>query len=79
MCILVVRGSLVNLGFFLQAKLHVMNIISNGSSLGLNVFSCKALLELLKRYPESVYVTAFFAVFGLVIAIMKDVPGELDH
>jgi len=70
LCILVVRGSLVNLGFFLQAKMHVIN--SAGKSL--NVFSWSALKELLQSYPESVFVTAFFAVFGLVIAIMKDVP-----
>eukprot|EP01038_Epipyxis_sp_PR26KG_P015086 gene15086-20299_t len=61
-CILVVRGSLVNMGFFLQAKSTFMNI----PKVSLN--------SLLEMYPESVIVTAFFAIFGLVIALMKDVP-----
>lgn len=33
-------------------------------------------------YPECVPLTAFFAVFGLVIALMKDVPdikGDVQH
>ena len=32
------------------------------------------LVEACKKYPESLAVTTFFAIFGLVIAIMKDVP-----
>lgn len=27
-----------------------------------------------KRYPESVWISAFFAVYGLAIAILKDIP-----
>jgi homogentisate phytyltransferase/homogentisate geranylgeranyltransferase len=61
LCILVVRGSLVNFGFFSQAKMAVM---------GHNVGP----LAMAKMFPESIVLTAFFAIFGLVIAIMKDVP-----
>lgn len=61
-CILVVRGTLVNLGFFLQAKTAV---------LGKNL---PFALPSLHAYPESVLAASFFALFGLVIALMKDVP-----
>ena len=60
-CILVVRGSLINLGFLWQAKKTLYNV--DGGP-----------LKLLSSFPESALVTLFFAIFGLVIAIMKDVP-----
>ena len=66
-CILVVRGSLVNLGFFLQAKI-LMGSLSKE-------LSRESFWKALRLFPESLAVTLFFAVFGLVIAIMKDVPG----
>jgi homogentisate phytyltransferase/homogentisate geranylgeranyltransferase len=60
--ILTVRGALVNVGFFLLAKMNMTgNIIPS-------------LKVACKMYPESVLLTGFFAVFGTVIAIMKDVP-----
>lgn len=62
-CILVVRGSLVNLGFFFSGKLRVMK-----QNVSLSLF------EAAKSYPESVMITVFFAIFGVVIALMKDVP-----
>lgn len=68
-CILVVRGSLVNLGFLLQAK-TVM-----GSSF-------KSVRQAVTYFPESWFVTAFFALYGLVIALLKDVPdvsGDLQN
>lgn len=61
-CILAVRGALVNLGFFFDAKKSVLN-----QPLG-------SLSEMLRMYPESVFANVFFAIFGLVIALMKDVP-----
>jgi homogentisate phytyltransferase / homogentisate geranylgeranyltransferase len=61
-CILVVRGSLVNMGFFFQAKADVMKT------------ALPSLLGACRQFPESVVLTAFFAVFGIVIALMKDVP-----
>jgi homogentisate phytyltransferase/homogentisate geranylgeranyltransferase len=63
LCILIVRGSIVNLGFYFQAKCKLI-----GSDYFYSFFNaCKA-------YPEAVLLTTFFAIFGLVIAIMKDVP-----
>ena len=61
-CILIVRGSLVNMGFFLQAKTQML-----GEVLPSFGAACR-------RFPESVLLTSFFAVFGIVIALMKDVP-----
>lgn len=69
-CILVVRGSLVNLGFFLQAKMAVQGA------------QFSSLKEALLAYPESIYITVFFAIYGLVIALMKDVPdvrGDIQN
>jgi len=63
LCILIVRGSIVNLGFYFQAKCKLI-----GSDYFYSFFNaCKA-------YPEAILLTSFFAIFGLVIAIMKDVP-----
>lgn len=64
LCILVVRGSLVNLGFFLHAKSEIL-----GADIGR-----MSLLQACALFPESVALAAFFAIFGVVIAIMKDVP-----
>lgn len=66
-CIVAVRGSLVNLGFFLQAKTAVMGI-PVGNSLK------ELMMTATSQFPESVAATAFFAVFGTIIAIMKDIP-----
>lgn len=61
-CILTVRGALVNVGFFFDAKKSVLN-----QPLG-------SLSDMLRMYPESFFANLFFAIFGLVIALMKDVP-----
>ena len=63
-CILVVRGSLVNLGFFLHAKYAIL-----GADIGR-----MTLWQACCKFPESVALAVFFAIFGVVIAIMKDVP-----
>jgi homogentisate phytyltransferase/homogentisate geranylgeranyltransferase len=66
MCIVVVRGILVNLGFYFQAKISILGLkdIPN-------------LLDGCKKFPESLVSAGFFAIFGLVIAFMKDVPDVL--
>lgn len=61
-CILIVRGTLVNMGFFLQAKVQVL-----GESIPSVMSACR-------MFPESVLLTVYFAIFGVVIALMKDVP-----
>ena len=70
LCILVIRGSVVNIGFYLQAKQQVLQ------------HSIPSLMAGLKMYPECGLATIFFAVFGIVIAVMKDVPdvkGDTLH
>lgn len=70
-CILVVRGTLINMGFYLQAKLQ-MNPIMHSMNIK----------DAILAYPQSIAVTAFFAIFGLVIALMKDTPdveGDLSN
>lgn len=75
-----VRGSFINAGFFLQAKSAVL-----GEKLAAPTSPSAALAvcrDMAAKYPEAVAVTAFFAVFGMVIALMKDVPdvkGDTEH
>lgn len=68
-----VRGSLINLGFYLQAKASVL-----GQSLPAPALSLTSAAQFLKQvwrtFPEAIAATTFFAVFGVVIALMKDVP-----
>lgn len=134
-CILVVRGSLVNMGFFLEAKIALqqmitMNLSNNNNHYFNNIMTfilnmIGGLLKststttfattvvstatittttaakmipnllysslydiyqsfklLIQQYPESIILNSFFAIFGLVIAIMKDVPdirGDLIY
>jgi homogentisate phytyltransferase / homogentisate geranylgeranyltransferase len=61
-CILVVRGSLVNLGFYLSSKVSILDA------------SIPSIRAGITQYPESGLITIFFAIFGVVIALMKDVP-----
>jgi homogentisate phytyltransferase/homogentisate geranylgeranyltransferase len=65
-CILVVRGSLVNMGFFFQAK--AILLASQKQHLPSSLWTACAM------YPESVLLTTFFAIFGIVIALCKDIP-----
>lgn len=137
-CILVVRGSFVNMGFFLEAKIALQQMITMNLSTNNNnnhyyfnnimTFILNMIGDLLKststttfattvvstatittttaakmipnllysslydiyqsfklliqQYPESIILNSFFAIFGLVIAIMKDVPdirGDLIY
>lgn len=61
-CILVVRGAVVNVGFFLHARAGM------GAPPTLT--------------PLSVFATLFFIAFGIIIALMKDIPdvrGDRAH
>jgi len=131
-CILVVRGSLVNMGFFLEAKIALQQMITmnlnnnfnfnNSITFILNMISgllkssstttlattvasstttttaaakitpnllysssydiYRSFKLLIQQYPESIILNSFFAIFGLIIAIMKDVPdirGDLIY
>ena len=63
--IFVVRGALVNIGFFLEAKLQVV---------GVREIVNEGILAACVRFPEVVALATFFSLFGIVIAVIKDVP-----
>jgi homogentisate phytyltransferase/homogentisate geranylgeranyltransferase len=64
-CIVAVRGTIINAGFYAHARQAAFG------ETGATVFSCLA--NSLKCGRSSL----FFAVFGVVIALMKDVPDVL--
>ncbi|KAF6002711.1 hypoxanthine-guanine phosphoribosyltransferase [Cyanidiococcus yangmingshanensis] len=67
LCILVVRGAVVNLGFYLHARTAL------ATSNGLFAVGFSPLIR---------FATAFFAVYGIVIALMKDIPdleGDIEY
>lgn len=61
-CIVAVRGSIINAGFFAHAKCAVF-----GEPVGSVVYH-------LVNNPVCTLSSIFFGVFGIVIALMKDVP-----
>ena len=56
----------MNMGFFFQAKAAMLANQSKQLP--------SSLISACQMYPESVLLTSFFAIFGIVIALMKDVP-----
>jgi homogentisate phytyltransferase/homogentisate geranylgeranyltransferase len=64
-CIVVVRGSIINAGFFAHAKAAAFG------QPAATVLGC------LMNDPKCLLSSLFFAVFGVVIALMKDVPDVL--
>lgn len=70
--ILCVRGCIVNLGFFFNAKMQILG----------EVLQPYQLIDACIKYPQSIGLTLFFAIFSIVIAIMKDTPdveGDKSH
>jgi homogentisate phytyltransferase/homogentisate geranylgeranyltransferase len=61
-CIVAVRGAVINAGFFAHAKVAAFGDTSA------TVMSC------LTSDPRCMLSSLYFAVFGVVIALMKDVP-----
>lgn len=64
-CIVAVRGTIINAGFFSHA---LSSAFGSASSASTGVLSC------LLHDPKCALSSFFFAVFGIVIALMKDVP-----
>jgi len=62
LCIVAVRGMVINTGFYS----HALSCTSN--TLNSSILSC------LKHHPKCLYSSLFFGIFGIVIALMKDVP-----
>ena len=65
LCIVAVRGAIINASFFAHAMAAVF---SHPSA---TVLSC------LKDDPRCLFSSIFFGIFGIVIALMKDVPDVL--
>ena len=66
-CVLCVRGAVINIGFFA----HALLAMSASPSLTAHTFT-----------PVIRFATAFFVLFGVVIALMKDIPdvrGDRAH
>lgn len=61
-CIVAVRGAVINAGFFAHAKVAAFGYM------GTSVWQC------LTTDPRCWLSSLYFAVFGVVIALMKDVP-----
>jgi homogentisate phytyltransferase/homogentisate geranylgeranyltransferase len=70
-CIIAVRGAIINASFFAHAQQAIMSsaaaTIASGNTV-VTVWQC------LTTYPACALSSLFFGVFGLVIALMKDVP-----
>ena len=62
-CIVAVRGTIINAGFFAHAQSAAFGGVATTSVLGCLLNDPKCLLS-----------SIFFGVFGIVIALMKDVP-----
>lgn len=63
-CIVAVRGAVINAGFYA----HAMAAVFSSSS------ATRSVLHYLTTDPKCLGCSLFFAVFGIVIALMKDVP-----
>ncbi|KAJ1422534.1 hypothetical protein B484DRAFT_452315 [Ochromonadaceae sp. CCMP2298] len=88
---LVLRGALVNKGFYLQARAAVVGDVlptiacayaGSGAGAGAGVGAVAGagpvgvFCALSKAYPQLSAVTAFFALYGVVISLLKDLPAE---
>jgi homogentisate phytyltransferase/homogentisate geranylgeranyltransferase len=69
-CIVAVRGTIINAGFFAHARAAAFG---DAAVVGAAA-SSSSVLHYLFRDPKCILSSLYFAVFGIVIAIMKDVP-----
>ena len=70
-CIIAVRGAIINASFFAHSAAAAYGQIASSASGGSSILYC------LKNNRACFLSSLFFAVFGLVIALMKDVPDVL--
>jgi len=68
-CIVAVRGTIINAGFFAHAQAAVYQPAT--------AWSWRSVGHVLAHSPHCFWSSLFFAVFGMVIAFMKDVPDVL--
>ena len=72
-CIVAVRGTIINAGFFAHAQQAAFGGVGAATGAG----SVGGVISCLLHDPRCFWSSLFFGVFGLVIAIMKDVPDVL--
>lgn len=72
-CIVSVRGAVINAGFFAHAKVAAYGGVAASASAAA-AMSGNSVLQCLWNDPRCSLSSLYFAVFGLVIALMKDVP-----
>jgi homogentisate phytyltransferase/homogentisate geranylgeranyltransferase len=74
-CIVSVRGAVINAGFFAHARVAAYGTSAiAGVGGAAAAASSSTLLQCLWKDPRCTLSSLYFAVFGLVIALMKDVP-----
>jgi homogentisate phytyltransferase/homogentisate geranylgeranyltransferase len=71
-CIVSVRGAVINAGFFAHAKTAAYGALAGAGTIASSTSS--GVLSCLWNDPRCFLSSLYFAVFGLVIALMKDVP-----
>jgi homogentisate phytyltransferase / homogentisate geranylgeranyltransferase len=82
-CIVAVRGTIINASFFAHARAVLTAAAMATTSTTTSTASTSAamaatsVLSCLRSDPRCWLSSAFFAVFGVVIALMKDVPDVL--
>ena len=64
-CIVAVRGTIINAGFFAHAK---------AAAYGAQGTAAASVMNCLLTDPRCMLSSLFFGIFGIVIALMKDVP-----
>jgi homogentisate phytyltransferase / homogentisate geranylgeranyltransferase len=82
-CIVAVRGAIINAAFFAHAMqaayyAYTTTTATAATTTAVSINSkAVTVLYCLQNYPSCLYSSAFFAIFGLVIALMKDVPDVI--
>jgi homogentisate phytyltransferase / homogentisate geranylgeranyltransferase len=79
-CIVAVRGGVINAGFYAHAQVAAFGRSSMGVTTaaaaiaGATGSSSSSIWHFLQTDPKCLLSSLFFAMFGIVIALMKDVP-----
>lgn len=73
-CIVAVRGAIINAGFYAHAKATALALGAGAGAGAASATVNTSVLGCLKGDMKCLLSSSFFAVFGIVIALMKDVP-----
>jgi homogentisate phytyltransferase / homogentisate geranylgeranyltransferase len=77
LCIVAVRGTIINAGFYAHAQQAVPALIQAASTTAPVASQFSLVSYLLQHDPRCYYSSLYFGVFGIVIALMKDVPDVI--